>query len=146
MKEIDAKEVGQEAAAALVSLSDTRPELAAVLARLVVAVANEANRTGRFATALQTALSVEDEQIARPRRARRRQQGVIDPFTVFSELGEAGLRKRLGELDLEQLRDIVAQHGMDHDRLAMKWKDPERVIARITDKVASRSSKGSAFR
>ncbi|GAB3269394.1 hypothetical protein GCM10027449_03650 [Sinomonas notoginsengisoli] len=49
-------------------------------------------------------------------------------------------------MDLEHLRDIVAEHGMDHDRLAMKWKDPNRVIERIVDKVAARATKGSAFR
>ena len=49
-------------------------------------------------------------------------------------------------LDLEQLRDIVAEHGMDHDRLAMKWKDRQRVITRVVERVAARTAKGSAFR
>jgi hypothetical protein len=56
------------------------------------------------------------------------------------------LRNRLGSLDLEQLRDILAEHRLDHDRLAMKWKDPARVIDRIVERVAARASKGSAFR
>jgi hypothetical protein len=43
---------------------------------------------------------------------------------------------------LEQLRDIVAEHGMDNERLAMKWKDPQRVIDRIVDRVASRAVRG----
>jgi len=71
---------------------------------------------------------------------------VLDPFAVFSESGEDGLRGRLGELSLDQLRDIVAEHGMDSDRLAMRWKDPMRVIDRIVERVASRRAKGSAFR
>ncbi|MFG2683889.1 hypothetical protein ACGFYH_34245, partial [Streptomyces sp. NPDC048392] len=49
-------------------------------------------------------------------------------------------------LTLEQLRDIIAEHGMDHDRLAMKWKDPQRVIDRIVERVESRTAKGAAFR
>lgn len=49
-------------------------------------------------------------------------------------------------LSLDQLRDIIAEHGMDNDRLAMKWKDPARVIDRILERVSSRSEKGSAFR
>jgi hypothetical protein len=44
------------------------------------------------------------------------------------------------------LRDIVAEHGMDNDRLAMKWKDSARVIDRIVERVASRLAKGPAFR
>jgi hypothetical protein len=65
---------------------------------------------------------------------------------VFADSGESGLRDRLTALNLEQLRDIVAEHGMDHDRLAMKWKDSERVMERVIDRVTSRASKGSAFR
>lgn len=60
---------------------------------------------------------------------------MIEPFAVFAESGEAGLRSRLGELTLEQLRDVVSEHGMDHDRLAMKWRDPQRGIDRIVDRV-----------
>jgi hypothetical protein len=71
---------------------------------------------------------------------------VLDPFAVFGDHGETGLRQRLADLNLEQLRDILAEHGMDHDRLAMKWKDPARVTDRIVEKVAARAAKGSGFR
>jgi hypothetical protein len=56
----------------------------------------------------------------------RREPGPWDPYIVYSELGEAGIGQRLGELDIEQLRNMIAEHGMDTDRLAMKWRDPER--------------------
>ncbi len=80
------------------------------------------------------------------RGGNRRKPGVIDPFAVFADSGESGLEERLMTLDLEQLRDIVAEHGMDHDRLAMKWKDRQRVITRVVERVAARTAKGSAFR
>ncbi|MCV7120524.1 hypothetical protein H7I93_25845 [Mycobacterium nebraskense] len=82
----------------------------------------------------------------KPKRTGRRDPGPIDPFAVYGEVGEDGLRRQLCELELEQLRNIVAEHGMDHDRLAMKWKDPGRVIDRIVEKVSARAVKGSAFR
>lgn len=66
--------------------------------------------------------------------------------TRWERITGRGLRERLATLDLEALRDIVAEHGMDHDRLAMKWKDNGRVIDRIVEKVATRTAKGSAFR
>lgn len=139
----------QRLAEALIALGEQRPELAVTVADLATAVIGEATRTPRFANAIHSALS---NSAAAPaatragRRSRRRAAGAIDPFAVYAEGGEAGLRDRLLTLDLEQLRDIVAQHCMDHDRLAMKWKDPTRVIDRIVEKVASRSAKGSAFR
>jgi hypothetical protein len=70
----------------------------------------------------------------------------LDPFALYANGGEDGLRTRLEALDLEQLRDIIAEHGMDHDRLAMKWKDQARVVERIVERVGTRSAKGSAFR
>jgi hypothetical protein len=65
---------------------------------------------------------------------------------VYAEQGEATLRERLTELDLEQLRDIIAEHGMDTDRLAMKWRDRSRVVDRIVERVVDRAAKGDAFR
>lgn len=85
-------------------------------------------------------------QLSRAGRSGRRSPGAIDPFTVYADTGESGLRHALAALDLEQLRDIVAEHGMDHDRLAMKWKSPDRVIGRIVERVEAVSSKGFAFR
>lgn len=138
----------ETAGQALLGLHDSgRPALATALARLVEVVAGEAARSARFASALEGALTVADAPRAQvTRRTGRRTPGLLDPFAVYADVGEVGLRERLAALDLEQLRDIVAEHGMDHDRLAMKWKDPERVIGRIVERVAARSAKGSAFR
>lgn len=135
----------QRAADAIAELAQTRPELAEALTGVLVAVAIEAGRTGRFATALQAALSGSPAPRS-VKRTGRRAPGPFDPFAVYIEDGEPGLRDKLGELDLEALRDIVAEHGMDHDRLAMKWKDTSRVIDRIVEKVAARTAKGSVFR
>ena len=49
-------------------------------------------------------------------------------------------------LTLDQLRDIVAQYGMDPSKLVMKWKDPERVMDQIVELALTRSIKGDAFR
>lgn len=145
-----------EVAAAGVALSDlsrTRPELAAAFARVVLAVAEEASRSPRLAEALGGALQPTKRAkpssggVSAPRRpANRRAPGPIDPFAIYADGGEEGLRHRLGELDLEELRDIVAEHGMDNDRLAMRWKNPARVVDRIMERVVARATKGSAFR
>ncbi|GAA3459519.1 hypothetical protein GCM10018963_15320 [Saccharothrix longispora] len=154
----------EDAAAALLDLAQRDAILAAQLARLVSAVAGEAVRNGRLARSLAVALATREDvastsRAARPRttdtpssahtgraRSNRRTPGPWDPFAVFNEVGADGLRERLLELDLEQLRDIIAEHGMDADKLAMKWKDTSRVAERIVERVMSRSEKGSAFR
>lgn len=143
----------QSAGEALLSLGAEDTLLAGQLARLVQVVAAEATRTQRFRRALSKALDEPPQRsqgdtgalsAGRPRN--RRKPGIIDPFSTFSDEGESGLRKRLSTLELEQLRDIVAENGMDHDKLAMRWKDPQRVIDRIIDRVTARTTKGSAFR
>ncbi|MCE3551329.1 hypothetical protein LWC33_07670 [Pseudonocardia sp. RS11V-5] len=136
------------AAEALSLLAGTHPDLATGLASIIATIANEAKRTPRFATALTKGMiaGAEVTNSAPARRSGRRSPGVLDPFAVYAEGGEGGLRERLSELELEQLRDIVAEHGMDQDRLAMKWKDSSRVAERIIERVAARSAKGSAFR
>jgi hypothetical protein len=156
----------ESAGSALMRLAHRDPSLALQLARLVTVIAEEAARSGRLTRSLATALAAtpDDEpkggsQAARSRtggaphtssatrtRSNRRSPGPWDPFVVFAEVGADGLRDRLTQLDLEQLRDIVAEHGMDADKLAMKWKDPSRVVERIVERVMSRSEKGSAFR
>jgi hypothetical protein len=149
MTDNDVGKAAEKVANALLKLSEKHALLALTIARLTIVISEEAARTPRFASAVESAL----EEVGapadgpdRPRRAGRRSPGVVDPFAILSEGGEEQLRQRLAELDLEQLRDIIAEHGMDHDRLAMKWKDPGRVIERIIERVAARSSKGTAFR
>lgn len=127
------------------------PHLAGQLVRLFTAIATEAGRAPRLANALTRALrepspAQDESRPAGARSGNRRNAGPFDPFTVHAEGGEQLLRERLISLSLDQLRDIIAEHGMDNDRLAMKWKDPQRVIDRIVERVNSRSEKGSAFR
>jgi hypothetical protein len=142
-----------EVAEALGKLGASRPELAAVLANVLKVLIDEAVRTPRFAISLTAALNAAgtsppnaSSPPAKRTPSRRRAPGVIDPFALYSEIGDNGLRDHLGALELEQLRDIIAEHGMDHDRLAMKWKTKGRVIDRIVNKVSARTAKGSAFR
>lgn len=80
-----------------------------------------------------------------PRRGNRRPPGAIDPFTAF-EQGEDHLRQQLEALDIEQLKDIIAEHGMDRAKLAVKWKKKDRLTDLIVTTVHERVHKGDAFK
>jgi hypothetical protein len=80
------------------------------------------------------------------KRTGRRVPAKIDPFKILTDSGEQALMAQLAELDLEELRDIVAQFGMDPRRLVMKWRDAHRVREHIVATTAQRSRKGDAFR
>lgn len=70
----------------------------------------------------------------------------VDVFGIFSEGGEKALRDRLNSLELNALRRIVRHHGLDHSKLAEKWKSKERLINLIIERVSARSDKGKAFK
>lgn len=121
------------------------------LLSLARVVADEAERNPEFAQKIGAALGIEQrdgdgkkEDGGRSRK--RRAPAAFDPVAVLRAEGDSELRSRLSTLDLEQLKDIVAQHGMDPGRLVMKWKTRERVVNRIVEMSMSRASKGDAFR
>lgn len=78
-------------------------------------------------------------------RTHRRAPALFDPFAAYAQ-SEHMLRQRLNGLHIEQLKDMVAEHGMDSSKLAMKWKAPGRLVELIVGTVRERSRKGDAFR
>ena len=129
-----------------------------VLRDLVKVVSDEADRNPEFAERLRVALEpVRATRYAKTssapsaaatgfgRPANRRPPAILDPVALAVN-GEEALRAELSPLTLDQLKDIIADYGMDHDRLAMKWKTPSRMIDRIVEISISRAHKGEAFR
>jgi len=129
------------------------------LHRLIRAVIEEAERNPDFEAALIDALDSapskrKSARAESPRQVdaneakrgkNRRAPAVLDPVQVARD-SESGLRSALEKLSLDQLRDIVAEYGMDPGRLVMKWNTPERVIERIVEMSVARAHKGNAFR
>ena len=153
-----------EASAALFRLDEAAPGTASTLVALVQVIADEAARTPRFAKALAAALDtgpatppapVADIPTLSPVlpgvrkpavRRSRRAAGAFDPFAVYREHGEAALREKLSALEVEQLKDIIAEHAMDYDKLAMRWRTPSKLHDRIVERVKALTTKGDAFR
>lgn len=124
-------------------------------------VADEAERNPTFGGHLLELLSAPKEAVKPPKPARkqspsaevsapsrpknRRAPAAFNPIEL-AEQNEETLRLRLAELSLEQLRDIVADYGMDPGKLVAKWKDRDRVIDRIVELSIARLHKGDAFR
>lgn len=136
-------------------------KLRKVLLDVARVVAEEAERNPEFAAKLDAALYAANAPKATTRVRRsgsadgtgpgarraknRRPPAVLNPIELAKE-GETTLRSKLSPLSLDQLRDIVADFGMDPGKLIVKWKDPQRVIDRIVELSVARSHKGDAFR
>ncbi|MBN8936806.1 MAG: hypothetical protein J0I13_11115 [Rhizobiales bacterium] len=124
------------------------------LTNLVHAVVEEAERNPEFSKRVEEALGLGESprrtsipkqpRDTPPRAAHRRAPAVLDPVDLARQ-GETALRARLGELTLEQLKDIVADYGMDPGKLVLKWKTPDRIIGRIVEVSIGRAKKGEGF-
>jgi hypothetical protein len=129
-----------------------------LLTALVREVADEADRNPAFRERVEQALGVfspsaqtksthktapRTEEPKRP--SNRRAPAALDPVQLARQ-GEDVLRAALGKLDIEQLRDVVADYGMDTGKLVIKWRTPDRIIDRIVEVSRQRAHKGSAFR
>lgn len=112
---------------------------------LVRVVVEEAERNPEFSSRLEEVLSLRPEKLQQQSRpANRRAPAVLDPVDLARQ-GESVLRERLQELSLDQLKDIVADYGMDTSKLVLKWKTPERIIDHIAEVSIGRAKKGEGF-
>jgi hypothetical protein len=124
------------------------------LSSLVTVITDEAGKNEAFRANLERALGENLGQagrvqapgpIGKARKGGRRTPAVLDPVELAKQ-SEGELRAQLAILNLEQLRDIVAQYGMDPGKLVMKWKDTQRIVDRIVELALARAKKGDAFR
>ncbi len=80
------------------------------------------------------------------KRTRKRNPSLFNPETVLKERGEDVLFTSLNQLEVEQLKDIISEYGMDPARKAVRWRKKERFVDHIIEVVNNRIMKGSAFR
>ena len=113
-------------------------------------IVDEAEKNEEFAEALSRIFNNETpekrtkDNTGEKRASNRRDKAVLDPIKL-AENGEL-TADILSPLVEKELKDIIADFGMDPSRLAMKWKDKERLIQLILDTSIRRASKGDAFR
>lgn len=121
------------------------------LSRLAKVISDKAEQDPHFAQMVETALGSAEKKVtdsnsgAKKRPGGRRTPAVLDPIAEARK-DPGGLLRALGELDIEQLKDIVAEYGMDPSKLVMKWKDDRKIAERIVEVSITRASKGHAFR
>jgi hypothetical protein len=108
-------------------------------------VMRQLDENPRFAERMAAAIEADRVRQQKSKHPHRRAPGPFDPFEIYQG-GETELRDRLATLSVEQLKDIVAEHRMDHTQLARKWKTRERLIDFVVRVVADSSRKRDAFR
>jgi len=117
-------------------------EVLALWKKISAIVADEISSNKDFADKIGTLLA-QDKPDA-PKRRNRRDPGKINPFEIFQQ-GDNALYEALASLSIDELKDIIAENGMDTAKLAMKWKDRDRLKKHIVEATQRRSTKGEAF-
>jgi hypothetical protein len=106
-------------------------------------IADEITSNADFAQKIGSVLCG-NEAITKPNRRNRRPPAKIDPYALL-EQGEDKLSNALAELSIDELKDVISANGMDSAKLAMKWKNRERLMNHITEATKRKSSRGEAF-
>ena len=134
-------------------------KLREILKSLANAIAEEAERNPKFEAKIWEVFGSSEDfradsssrnraqssQSKMSRGRHRRPAAVLDPVQVVQE-GEQALRDQLSSLTVEQLKDVVADYGMDPSKRAMRWRRPDRITNYIIEVSLARSRKGDAFR
>lgn len=107
-------------------------------------IADEISNNEEFSKKIGALFEGESPSTVKPKKSNRRAPAKIDPFALY-EQGNETLRTALDSLNIEELKDVIAANGMDTAKLAMKWKDRDRLINHIIDMTQRRSSRGDAF-
>jgi hypothetical protein len=121
----------------------SQQELAALLPTLLHAIADELERDGALAERIVRKV---DEESSRKRTKSSKSAIGFDPFEVLRQGTETALRERLESLEIPVLKAIITQHGLDTTRLAQKWRDKERLVTFILERISARAEKGDVFK
>ena len=108
---------------------DTKTVLA-LWKKLSVCIADEIKNNEEFSKKIGALFEGENSSVVKPKKSNRRAPAKIDPFALY-EQGNEALKTALEALDIEELKDVIAANGMDNARLAMKWKDRDRLITTL---------------
>ena len=127
--------------------------------KLAREIIDEAERNPEFAARLEAALGEPSKAASNGaakangaaksangdgRKAGQRRPAPFDPIAL-ARTGEPNLRNRLAELNVHELKDIVADFAMDTSGEVMKWRSVERITDRIVQNAMGRAYKGGAF-
>ncbi|MGV9672591.1 MULTISPECIES: hypothetical protein [unclassified Gordonia (in: high G+C Gram-positive bacteria)] len=149
----------QAVGGALAQLDTKNPQAAQLIAGLTRVIIDEADKSSRFAAALvgvidslrsdgaaPTPVAAPAPRKRAPAKKQVRRPAVLDPFVVYRESGAAGLAEKLGALDLEQLRDIIAEEELDTRKEMSRKRSTAVISAWIVERVEASENKGSVFR
>ncbi|HWL22253.1 MAG TPA: hypothetical protein VNR38_00635 [Ureibacillus sp.] len=80
------------------------------------------------------------------RKSRKRNAALFNPESILEEQGEEWLLQSLNQLEVDQLKDIISEFGMDPGKRVAKCRKKEKFVSHIVGVTNNRLQKGTAFR
>lgn len=115
-------------------------ELKRILPQLLRSMADELDRNPELADRLiPSRLKPADKHIQDATASE------FDPFELLRTGGESALRERLELLDVPRLKAVISVNALDTTRLAQKWRDKQRLVSFIVERITARAQKGEVF-
>jgi len=115
-----------------------------LLKKLCTCITDEMKENKDFADRIDAIFDVKSS-VPTTKRSNKRNPAIINPIQLVIN-GDETLSEKLEQLSIDELKDVIAEYGMDSAKLAMKWKSKERLVAFILETAQRRSKKGDAFR
>lgn len=119
-------------------------DILAIWQKINAVIIDEIKTNADFARKMSEVLGDDVSASITPKRKNRRPPAKIDPFQLL-EQGESELSEALSRLSVDELKDVISANGMDTAKLAMKWKDRERLEKHIIEATKRKSARGEAF-
>lgn len=69
----------------------------------------------------------------------------INVFEIFNKQGEELLRNNLQKLAIKHLIKIIQKNNFDTSKLSYKWKDKDKIIDLIVERLKTMMEKGKSF-
>lgn len=69
----------------------------------------------------------------------------VDIFEIYQKEGAEKLSVYLQSLEVQELRKVVLDHGLDPAQKVRRWRRKEKIIHFILDAVTKQMAKGGAF-
>jgi hypothetical protein len=69
----------------------------------------------------------------------------IDIYEIYKKMGAEGLKDKLNDLQIDELKEIIKTHRLDPKKYFYKWKTTEKFINFIIEKVKYKIDKGKTF-
>ena len=68
-----------------------------------------------------------------------------DIYSVVNSIDLDTLTERLNALGIDTLKEIISKNGLDTTGRSLKWKDRERLVSLIIERVGAKMSHGKVF-